>query len=200
MLLQHPGTENVPVFQWISSTAVFLSLYSLPPNCISRGTDISLPKNVNHRVSGLVAAEWLQGNTWDHPSATGTAMDKPACYVLLTGSPVPWREGEKHNSKMKIIRLPLILWLLDDFFCAGTWKQREGSAQGEDLQTKFTLTQRRSSFLQEMYPPTLFWRLPIRQYLFTHFAVCCFSALLAALLGSGNKKSSEFWYQKRQND
>lgn len=96
----------MPVFQWISSTAVFLALYSLPPNCVSRGADISLPKHVNQGVSGLVPPEWLQGNTWDHPRAIGTPMDKPACCVSLTGSSVPWREGEKHNSKMRRIRLP----------------------------------------------------------------------------------------------
>lgn len=44
------------------------------------------------------------------------------------------------------------------------------------------------------------WRLPILQYLFTGFAVCCFSGLLASLFGSGNKKSSDFWYKKTQNE
>lgn len=96
----------MPAFQWISSTVVFLAIRSLLLNCISRGTDIFLPKTVNHKVPGLVAAETLQGNTWDHPTALGTARTSQHAVSCWQGSPVPWREGEKHNSKMKRTRLP----------------------------------------------------------------------------------------------
>lgn len=47
-----------------------------------------------------------------------------------------------------------VFWLLADFHWTWTWKQREGSAQGWDLWTKFTLAQSRSSSLQELYLPT----------------------------------------------
>lgn len=86
MLLQHPGTENVhsftPGLQWISSIAAFFALYSLPVTCISRATAISQPKNVNHGVSSLLAAECLRDHAWGHPS-TGTATSK-----LLAAFPV----------------------------------------------------------------------------------------------------------------
>lgn len=87
MLLQHPGTENVhnftPVFQRMSSVAAFSALYSFQTNCISRGIAASLPTYVNHRVSGLLAAEIT------HRAVPAQAQQWTSLLaVLLAGNPV----------------------------------------------------------------------------------------------------------------
>ena len=109
--LQHPGTENMhnftPAFKWTSSIVAFLALYSLPPHCMSRGTALSLPENINPQMSGLLPAEWLRDHARGHPS-TGTTTDKPALLRAVGRVSFSVERGvKKHDMISKRLGLPL---------------------------------------------------------------------------------------------
>lgn len=124
------------------------------------------------------------------PSQHSTGQARSPCGVGRRSCSLE-REGEKHNTKMKRLRLPFNPVAASWFSLDGNTKTKEASAQGWDLWTKFALTWSGSSSLRELYLPALCLE-PVRPGGFVH-TFCCVLLFCSFGMTFGTGEQEIFW-------